>query len=61
MAIYTYYSGEEPEGFQILQDVASFGSDEKDVHPFHGLVNVSHGVGFHEGMLFSSAGSSTRR
>ncbi len=47
----TYHPGEQPERLQVLQDVGCLGGDEQHVELLHGLVDVSHGLCLHEGVL----------
>ena len=47
----THHSSEEPEGLEVLEDVAGLGGDEQHVELLHGLVDVAHRLRLHEGVL----------
>ena len=47
----THHSCEEPEGLEVLEDVAGLGGDEQHVELLHGLVHVAHRLRLHEGVL----------
>lgn len=49
----TYHPGEEPEGLQVLEDVAGLGGDEEHVELVHGLVHVADALRLYESVLFA--------
>ena len=49
----THHSREEPQGLQVLQDVAVLGSDQQHVESLQWLVHVADTLRLHEGVLLA--------